>query len=507
MKRLINLLTIVFLVPFSLHAQDLSDALRYSNFQVQGTARAAAMGNAFGALGGDFTSVSINPAGLGVYRAGELTFTPTFGQTEVEASYFGNTMSDKLYKFTLNNLSYVAAIETQNTSESGMVNFNIGIGYNRLKDFNSEMIIGANGVESSFLDFIASYANEYEFDPESNQNDPGADFYEWLAWETYLLNPDDNFQKPWRHVLEKNNSRDGYGQYQRKSISKQGSIDEYSLSFGMNFNHKLYLGASLGITDVYYKESSRILEEDRNGNIPGFNKMEFDSYLRTTGTGYNGKLGIIFKPIQQIRLGASIHTPTFYTLNEIRETSMFSDITNEEGNNTYEALSPYGEYDYNLVTPMRGTFSGAFVIAKKGLISVDYEIVDYSSANLRRASDGYDYVDENQEIVQSYRFVGNLRLGGELRVTNEISLRAGFENYPSAFNSDRFNVDPNLYVYTSGLGYRSGGIFFDVAFRYATGDSFDLLHPDPITDDYPLPQMAQINTASSKLLFTLGFKF
>src|SRR5210317_2070970 len=101
MKRLIQLFTIVILMPVSMQAQDLVDALRYSNFQVQGTARAGGMGNAFGALGADFTSVSINPAGLGLYRAGEFAFTPAFDQTQLESTYLGNLMSDKNYNFSI----------------------------------------------------------------------------------------------------------------------------------------------------------------------------------------------------------------------------------------------------------------------------------------------------------------------------------------------------------------------------------------------------------------------
>lgn len=507
MKRLIKLLTIAMLVPFSMQAQDLADALRYSNLQAQGTARAGAMGNAFGALGGDFTSVSINPAGLGVYRSGELTLTPAFGQVSVESNYLGNSMDDNLYNFSFNNLSYVAAIETRNTSESGMVNFNIGIGYNRLKDFNSEMIAGVGNANNSFLDYVTSYANANNFNPDGNKSYT-SDFYEQLAWDTDLLLRENETGIYW-HDLEEA----GYGQLQRKSISRQGSVDEYSLAMGMNFNHKLYLGASLGVTDVYYKESSRLLEEDTNGSIPFFNEMEFDSYLRTTGTGYNGKLGIIYKPTQQIRLGASVHTPTFYNLNDVFETSMYSSVTYEDGETaTYDEISPYSEYNYDLETPMRATLSGAFVIAKKGLLSVDYEFVDYGSASLRRGGDGYDFVDENGEIAEAYKSVGNLRLGGELKVTNEISLRAGFENYPSPYNSEAFgqsqpNSDAGLSVYSAGLGYRQGGFFFDVAYRYSDQENNDLLYPEPVTDNYNSPQMAQFNTVKNKVLFTLGFKF
>lgn len=506
MKKLMKLFTLLLLVPATMQAQDLADALRYSNFQVQGTARAGAMGNAFGALGGDFTSVSINPAGLGVYRAGELTFTPTFGQIDVESNYLGNVMSDNLFKFSLNNLSYVAAIQTQDRSESGLVNFNVGIGYNRLKDFNSEMIAGTGSADGSFLDYIASYANKTGFDPEGN-NAYTSEFYEQLAWDADLLLRENETGIYWHDIEDA-----GYGQRQRKSISRQGSIDEYSLAMGLNFNHKLYLGASLGITDVYFKESSRLLEEDTNNSIPYFNNMTFDSYLRTTGTGYNGKIGIIFKPIQEIRLGASFHTPTFYNMHDIFDTEMNSSLTYDDGSSDYQATSPLDEYDYDLETPMRATLSGAFVIAKAGLISVDYEYVDYGSASLRRGGDGYDFYDENEEIAQAYKSVGNLRLGGELRLTDGVSLRAGYENYPSAYNQESLgatqpNYNADLNVYSAGLGYRNGGFFFDVAYRYSTQENNDLLYPQPVTDNYPTPQMAKYDTVKNKVLFTLGFKF
>ena len=52
-----------------LFAQSEIDALRFSQEDIQGTARAMSMGGAFGALGGDQTGVSINPAGIAVYRS------------------------------------------------------------------------------------------------------------------------------------------------------------------------------------------------------------------------------------------------------------------------------------------------------------------------------------------------------------------------------------------------------------------------------------------------------
>lgn len=499
MKRFISLLILAIAAPLFMQAQDLADALRYSNFQVQGTARAGAMGNAFGALGGDFTSVSINPAGLGLYRTSELVFTPTFSQTQVETTYRNSLMTDKKYNFSFDNLSYVAALATQNQSETGLVSVNVGIGFNRLKDFNSTTIAGADNMNGSFLDYLADNATLNDW----------SEYYEDLAWETYLLWEDEDNPGVYFHDVESS----GYGQSQRKSISKQGSVNEYSIAAGFNFNHKLYLGASIGIVDVYYRESSELLEWDEQNNIDFFDEMQFDSYLRTTGTGYNGKIGVIFKPVNELRLGASLHTPTFYNLHDLFETSMSSNAANEEGEmGNHSATSPYSDYDYDLETPLRANISGAFVIAKKGLLSIDYEYVDYGSASLRRGGDGYNFVDENSEITEVYRSVGNLRIGGELLATNNISLRAGFENYPSAYNTEALgsnqpNADSKMNVYSAGLGYRTGGFFFDIAYRYTDMRTFDLLYPAPPTDFYQSPEMASFDTVKNKIMFTLGFKF
>ncbi len=496
MKRFIILMSALFFVPFFVQAQDLADALRYSQFQVQGTARAGGMGNAFGALGGDFTSVSINPAGIGLYRSSEFVFTPVFGQTQVETSFRGNLMTDNKYHFAFSNLSYVAAMTPRNQSETGLVSVNFGIGYNRLMDFNTTMLGGANNMNGSLLDHFAGNATLNNW----------SEFYEDLAWDADLLIVDDN--GIYYHDIEEA----GYGQSLRKSISKQGAMNEYSLAAGLNFNHKLYLGLSVGIVDVYYRESSEHFERDANNNIDYFNSMTFNSTLNTTGTGYNGKIGLIFKPINAIRLGASVHTPTFYNLNDDFRTSMKSWISYEDGDENYKITSPYSEYGYNIESPLRANLSGAFVIGKAGLISVDYEYVDYSSAKLRSGGDGYQFVDENDEIAEIFKPAGNIRIGGELLATSNFSLRAGYEYYPSPYNSEAFgatqpNADADRVTFSGGLGFKSGGFFLDLAYRYSYLKDFDMLYPAPVTNTYVQQEMAAFNHVKNNVMFTLGFKF
>ncbi len=497
MKKYSFLLTIALFMPFLMKAQDLADALRYSNIQVQGTARSAAMGNAFGALGGDFTSASINPAGIGIYRSSEFTVTPISGSTRVESMFLGTGREDSDYKFSLSNMSYVYAVPVAGQTESGIVSINFGVGYNRVKDLNSNAVIQGYDVEGSYMDYFADRANQGTW----------SDFYEELAWKTDMLIYDENNDEYYSDLQDA-----GYSQSLRKTYSKNGSIDEYSFVMGLNFNHKLYLGIAWGVNDVYYREGTSIYEADENRNIPYFNDFQFNSNFTTYGIGHNFKFGAIYKPVNELRLGVSIHTPTYYYLHDDFSTTMFSYITYNDGDEHYEENSPYNEYDYHLNTPMRATFSGAYIIGKKGLVSVDYELVNYGNAKLRNGGDGYDFYDENQEINEAYKTSGNLRIGGELMATKNVSLRGGFEYHGSAYNENAFgtrqlNSDANLMVYSGGIGYRTGLFFADLAYRYSTVKDFDYPYPTPVSTIYPEPEAASFKSVKNDILFTIGFKF
>jgi hypothetical protein len=497
MKKYIFLFTIALFVPFLNEAQDMADALRYSNLSVSGTARSGAMGNAFGALGGDFTSASINPAGIGVYRSSELTITPISGSTRVESMYFGTGREDSDYKFSLSNMSYVYSLPVSATNEAGIVSVNFGVGYNRVKDFNSNSVIQGFNVNGSYMDYFADRANRGIW----------SDFYEELAWKTDMLIKDENNNEYYSDIQDAN-----YGQSQRKTYSKNGSIDEYSFVLGLNFNHKLYMGMAWGINDLYYSEGTSLYETDDNKDIPYFNNYQFNSYFSTYGTGHNFKFGAIYKPINEVRLGVAIHTPTYYRLHDNFETSMYSSITYNDGSETYNEKSPFNEYDYRLQTPMRTTFSGAFVIGKKGLISADYEMVNYGKAKLRDGADGYDFYDENTDIGEAYKTSGNLRVGGELMASKNFSLRGGFEYHGSAYNERAFgtnqpNSDTKMMVYSTGIGYRSGLFFADLTYRYSNIEDYDYPYPTPVSTVYPEPESASFKTFRNDVLFTLGFKF
>ena len=496
MKKLLYAISIV-LFASSTFAQDLTDALRYSNYHVNGTARSAAMGNAFGALGGDFTSLSINPAGAAVYRSGEFTFTPSVDNTSVDGTYLGNKATDSKYNMSINNLGYVTTIPTGENSETGLVSLSFGLGFNRLGSFSMSSLAEGSNANHSLLEYFTQNAN--------NPYTLGANldpYYEQLAWKTDLIYDNGN------GAYQNDITDAGYKQSQRKSMDRKGYINEYLLSFAANFNHKVYIGATIGIHDVYFNENTDLYEWDANNNIPNFNNFNFNTSLKTTGSGYNIKFGVIFKPTENLRLGAAIHSPTFYKFNDVYNNSMNSSMTYASDGVTqnYSAKpDKAGVYDYEIQTPLKAILSGAYVIGKSGLISVDYEIVNYSTAKLKNGSDGYNYYDQNLTIQNAYRTIGNLHLGGEYRVNKTFSLRAGYENFPSVYKSSYLNAsstnsNTSYSTISGGFGFKQGSFFLDAAVKHMMNDEYLKLYPGAV-------DMVKYNTNQNSVILTFGYKF
>ncbi len=500
MKKIIYTVS-ALLLGTGVFAQNLVDALRYSDYKITGTARSAAMGNAFGALGGDFTSLSINPAGLGVYRSDEFVFTLDPSRANVDASYLGHTASESKYRLSLDNLGYVGTIRPANTGQSSLVSLNFGIGYNRLNNYKQDMLIEGYNSQESMIDTIIAKTNGINYNDLFYENNPyeNVDWDSEMAWQTYLIEPDGESKNQYvaRGLYE------GEKVDQRKTVSKEGYINEYLFSFAANFNHKFYLGATIGIHDLNYEESSIHTEynlSDLSQKTVYLDNFSYYQNLKTTGTGYNFKIGAIFKPINEIRLGIAFHSPTFYDLNDRYDYS----IVSQTDQGLSQENSPHGEYDYHLETPFRTIFSAAYVIAKKGLISIDYELVDYSTAKLKNGAGNYHFTDENNDIKEAYKSVGNLHIGGEYRITNAFSLRAGYENYPSAYESyafgaDQKNKNADYSAVSAGFGYNQGNFFADMAYKHQMMKEYGTL--------YAGSDFAKYKIKNDNVIFTLGFKF
>ncbi|MGZ4078054.1 MAG: OmpP1/FadL family transporter, partial [Bacteroidia bacterium] len=461
MKKYTLIISMGLLCTFSAKAQNDIDAMRYSQLTFGGTARFAAMAGSMGALGGDISTLSFNPAGIAIFKKTELTITPSLFSQTTSSTYNGSNSSDYKLNFNLGNIGLVAThIIDQKKNTSGWESVNFGFGYNRTNNFNNRIDIEGDNKKSSMLDaFVA----------DANGNQPGNfdQFSTGLAWQTYLINPADTSGTLYNHVIP------NYGERQIKQTTTSGSMGETDISFGGNYKSKIFIGATLGIVNERYTEETIYQEIDEKDTIPNFKSFKYTQDLTTTGRGVNFKIGVIVKPNDWLRLGAAVHTPTALSLKDEYSNKMSSDLDNGIG---YDTVSPQGSYNYRLITPFRAIGSLGFVIKKIALLNVDYEYVDYSFAEL--SSHPNVFGDVNNTIHSKYTATGNLRVGGEVRL-DPLAFRLGYALYGSPYKTGQENANAARSSYTAGIGYRQNKYFIDFAYVLTKYKEINYLYSTP----------------------------
>jgi hypothetical protein len=500
MKRII-IISIIFCAAWiNIKAQSANDAMLFSQHYAGGTARSIGMSGAFGALGGDLSVMSANPAGLAIYRSSEFTFTPGLNFTSANAKYADNTFNEKNTRFIINNVGYVY---TRNFyQEKGLQSLSFGIGYNRLSNFNSSAYIKRSKATSSMLDEFLYYANGVDNKNEVRDVSQFDSFYEGLAYDTKAIYKDPD---PQYAGFISDYDLNTYEQSLSRTMSTGGGIGEYDVSLGLNFNHQLFIGATLGIQDVYYKEYYFHVEEPGFKN--GLDYFNFSDEFSSNGWGLNLKAGIIYRPIQALRLGAAIHTPTYLWMRPYHLTGMETWFNNGDEPIFRERESdPSGKY--RIRTPWRYNLSAASVIGNIGMVDVDVEIVDYANNSILPKS---DYDVENKDVSAILKTSVNVKGGIEFRL-GPVYLRGGAAYYGNPYNKDAFNADikktlKETISYSGGIGFRSRNFYMDAAYSFTK-------HPERINNLYisynkteEWYEQAKLQTNSNKIVLTFGFKF
>jgi hypothetical protein len=501
MKQIISVLFLLVMGSVSL-AQNEVDALRYSQNNVIGTARSAGMAGAFGALGADFSSLSINPAGLGVYRTSEFVFTPQLSFSSIDATYNGMTKNDEADNFSLANIGMVLAQELPNRlNKDGWRFIQFGFGINRLNNFNYRSNIEGVNTQNTMGDYYANVANGLGY-PYSVIEDDEYDEFAYLnpAWWTYAIGEYSDTS-----LYYSGSANTPY--HQKQSSHTWGSMNEVAFSFGANYNDKLFVGASLGFPYIRYFQERSYTETN---TAPGIDSVNYRSFsvsdrLETKGTGVNMKFGLIFKPINWLRIGGAIHTPTWYSnMTDELYVDMHTnfDTPDNSGDRDYYASFPYLSdtkiYEYDLRTPFKAFGNFAVFIKKYGLFSFDYEYIDYGSAKLRSVDYDYDY--ENDAIANKYVATHNFKIGTEWRYAN-FAFRGGYAIYASPY-ADKIN-DGERTIYSLGLGYRVKSFFIDFAYVHTETNEDYYLYGNDIVQ----VNATQMDYTKNRFLMTLGFKF
>ncbi|MFA8300095.1 MAG: OmpP1/FadL family transporter [Hyphomicrobiales bacterium] len=518
-----NLLCLIAIISFIgvVKGQGAYDAIRFARLNPGGTARSVSMGGAFGALGGDPSSLSLNPAGLGVYRSSEFSVTPVITLGNAKSTYLNETNTDGRGVFNFGNIGLIFSNEIPNRLNTDGFRFvNFGISLNRMADFNNRYMMTGNNRDISRVDIWIDQSFHKTTDELTNEN--GSFIYgPGLAYETYLINPlEDSEGRPFYNSfvpdLPKYNNAPEAFLRQEQTTETRGSLNEWDFSVAANYNDILYMGFTLGVPYFRYMEDRTFREENVNnlgvepGKESGFNYYEYKESYEMYGTGINLKGGIIVKPVDFLRVGISAHTPTWYpNVNFSYSTSMTADVYVDDPDNDKQGFfenyseSPINEFKYNLRTPYRLMGSLAFLFGQYGLISAEYEYVDYTNSKLK-ASD-YSFRTENQDIQNNYKSANNFRIGTEWRLMS-FSFRGGFNYQESPFESSDFK-NAKACTYSLGVGYKNQNVFMDLGWSLTTtNDDFYLYNYSREGLDI-ISDLAKNKVTLNRFLFTIGYRF
>lgn len=538
-KRLIS--AFVATLPLLAIGQTAFDAYQMSRYDLRGTARFMSMGGAFGALGGDLSTLNQNPGGIGVYRKSEIGFTLDIEMQSTSAKSTLDNMTQNKTKALVNNFGYVGSAYTGNDI---MPIFNWGFSYNRAASFNRRYK-GTVDMNGSLSNYIAGYttADGWTGDHLSNSDENfwdrnHAPWLSILAYNSFMINPVSGTNQ--YNGLWQDGKTYGVADF---DVEEQGYVDEYEINLGGNISNTVYWGIGLGISDIDYKQyvyyeeylnNALLPIVDNDGQVvagqptatPNDVGFGLDSRKHISGTGFNFKAGVIVRPINELRLGFAIHTPTYYNLTQNNDGIVdygygYSDGVLKPG----YVGSPIESYDWKLRTPWRMIVSAATVIGSNAIISVDYEYRPYQNMTTK-FGDGDNVTDVNGDIKNYYKAANIIRLGAEYRLSKNLSIRAGYayESTPTGtevkndnltvFTSGPYDtgttpsytLDNSTQYITCGVGYHYKNFYADAAYVHKSRKSE--FHPYTGDNGYTAnPFTADIKDNFNNIVLSVGFKF
>jgi len=456
---------LISLMQISVSAQNEIDALRFSELDWQGTARFMGAGRAFGAVGAEFSALNTNPASIGLYKRSEVTFTPmTLSIYKNTSAYNGTNTLAQGVKYNVGSAGMVWALP--GVSSTLWKKFQIGFGFNRIKNYGNVFSIEGGSLGSTIGYAIAKSAEGIDY-LDINALDRNGN-YIWpelgIAWDSYLIDPAPGSFTSYVPALA------GVDMFQSSNVIRAGGNDEMIFSFGTNYDDMLFLGATLGVPFINFAENRTYREvNDTEPDVFEFQNITITDRLSVRATGINLKLGIIYQPVDFLRIGVAFHTPTYY--GNVRDyferqiSARFWDINNNGQRIFHNIGDGYANrFNYSLTTPLRATANVAFFIQQRAFISAEYELTDYSMATMYSTS--YNFNTENKNIQNLYGLNHTVRVGAEVSLTQVFSLRAGY-NYISSPYKDDIN-DGSKHYASAGFGFRTRVFYGDFAYAFIT---------------------------------------
>lgn len=514
-------------------AQTIGDAYTFSQNNYVGTARTVGMGNAVTAVGGDLGTIEFNPAGSAVYGYSQFSLTPAITISSMTGQGTPLAGTTEPYGFQDNNItryprftmpSVGAVMNVKTGKRSGIKSWSFGFVGHATNNFLTDLYASGSNLNTSYAGFLATHANGYESDALLSSN--ALNECSWRAVTGYQSNMISTFGGHSNEYIGITERLDGDNISLADEINqyygwfRTGSKYDMLFNFGMNISDKFYVGANLGITDLtinsneYWKEESvdmknfaiQFLQQDGSSKDTYFDQLKMNYAYQARGTGAYLKVGFIALPMNGLRVGAAIQTPTVFSISEYygyEGSTSFADSEFDARWSTGE-----GNYDYSVKSPFRANAGLAYTIGNFALVSLDYELADYSLMKFSSPLYGDDFSDLNYDIKDYYGISHSLRAGFELKPMPQFAIRSGYNltTSPEKDGSGKY-ISASRQAASFGLGYSSSGSFFaDLACRVNfLPDEYFLVYDDYIDNVYS-PELCKRGSLTEVLL-TLGWRF
>lgn len=511
-----NLIFLISLLCVQINGQSIADAQRYSANATQGSARFSAMGGAFGAVGGDFSAIEINPAGSSIFGFSEVSFSLNSIQLKNTAEYFNTSEEDKGNDLSLGQGGLILVLNEETGSDWSK--FSFAFTFNKTANFDNRYgVTGSNpnrGVDQYFLFFAQGKRLDQisRLDDETfNQAYIEVGEYNGypaqqalFGYEGFVINPIPPLgtTDPTNPNIESYSSNtqvgtNGYTHEYNRSTS--GRVNKYHINLSSVYQNKLYLGININFLNVEYTESVNFYEYGY-GPLSGLSEINFRNELITLGTGNSFQIGAIYKVNNNLRLGLSLESPTYYSLSDQIRQSLNTRIRSQNGDLTTN-LNPleqgietvFPDYQFNAPGSVRGSL--AYIIKDIGLISFDYSIKSHDRAKFVPKEDEF-FIYLNNQIEENFQANHRLQIGGEFRLNPQISLRGGY----SSESASIIAFDNSQSIISGGLGFNFGASNLDVAFQLQDLSTEQALFTNGLTDT------VRLNQDNLNLIFTYRLK-
>lgn len=537
------------------NAQNVVDAARLGATNINGTARYRSMGGAFGALGGDPTCMSDNPAGMAIYRGTNLfTLTPHLGITNTTSQGSEKAKNDDS-NLGVSNLAGVFSMRTPWCEN--LVNFTLGIGVNRKYTQHAKYNTIMDQTVGSFGDYLANQANFYleqhpTQDPDNafdweNFNST-APYLSMMGYEAHAIVKDPDYRK---RVMEKLWDTDSY---QRMYVQERSRNDEYNISGAWNFNDRFYFGATINISDFSSTMWSEFAQ-DYSYDYDAETYIDYNNVFESRGSGIGFNVGMIWSPLDNWRLGLAVHSPMWITITENYNGSMESNDWGEiaPGTPVSTCWSDFEDsWKYDFSTPWEYQLSTAYILGNRGLVSLEWDMRDFRTMRYSMNDNFYvnaKYIfDEGNAGIQDFlQMQHTIKAGGEFRVSKSWSVRAGYalqtspfteasrrgyiyvednpeegyknevnwSNYPDGMETNiqsvlyysptkpNFQTLCNQHYISCGAGWRGKNWYADASVVYHTSDYNVAAYPD----DFSYCEPIKVNMNETNYDITIGYRF